>query len=144
MTRRIRFDDSSMNAINVTPIIDVALVLVIILMITAPMLAVPQVDLKLPEARTLTSGEENRVNVTLARDGRLAIEERVVPREMFRPALAARLAEVTQSEKLLIVRADAGVMYRDVRAVLQDAREAGATRIAIATQPKKDDEKTPR
>ena len=67
--RRLRFEDSSMNAINVTPIIDVALVLVIILMITAPMLAVPQVDLKLPEARTLTSGEENRVNVTLARDG---------------------------------------------------------------------------
>lgn len=141
MTRRVVYEDSGMTAINVTPIIDVALVLVIILMITAPMLAVPQVDLKLPEARTLASGEENRVNVTLARDGKVAIEERLVPRASFGPALAARLADGTQTEKLLIVRADAGVLYRDVRELLQDAREAGATRIAIATQPKKDEEK---
>jgi biopolymer transport protein ExbD len=145
LTRRAALDQAAMTAINVTPIIDVALVLVIILMITAPMLAVPQFGLELPEARTLAHGEENRVNVTLARDGRVAIEERVVPRESFVAALSARLAEGSAAaDKLLIVRADAGVRYHDIRELLKEARGAGAARIAIATQPKRDGEKKAR
>jgi len=121
--------------INVTPIIDVALVLVIILMITAPMLAVPPLGLELPQARSRALGNEKHVNVTLAKDGRVAIDEQVVPRAQFRGALSSALAHEKDDERFLVVRADAGVPYSEVRELLQDARGAGATRVAIATRP---------
>jgi biopolymer transport protein ExbD len=122
-------------AINVTPIIDVALVLVIILMITAPMLAVPPLDLELPPARSKTLGNEPHVNVTLSRETKVAIDDEVLPRTMLRRELAERFEKRDAEDRFLVVRADAGVPYSAVRSLLEDARAAGATRIAVATKP---------
>jgi biopolymer transport protein ExbD len=121
--------------INVTPIIDVALVLVIILMITAPMLAVPPLDLELPPARSKTLGNEPHVNVTLSRETKVAIDDEVLPRTMLRRELAERFEKRDAEDRFLVVRADAGVPYSAVRSLLEDARAAGATRIAVATKP---------
>ncbi|MFN8178077.1 MAG: biopolymer transporter ExbD [bacterium] len=133
--RRLVQTDPEKVTINVTPIIDVALVLVIILMITAPMLAVPPLGLELPQARSRALGNEKHINVTLAKDGRVAIDEQVVPRTAFRRELSERFANKKDDERFLVVRADAGSPYSEVRELLQDARGAGATRIAIATRP---------
>jgi biopolymer transport protein ExbD len=119
--------------INVTPIIDVALVLVIILLITAPMMTLAEMDLELPAARTQTFGDELRINVTLGRDGEVAIDERTVSAAVFGTALKGRLED--NPNVLVVVRADAGTPHRDVRALLKSARGAGAERLAIATRP---------
>lgn len=133
--RRFVSTESESVAINVTPIIDVALVLVIILMITAPMLAVPPLELDLPPARSRSLGNDSHVNVTLSKDARVAIDEEVVPRNALRRELSALFEKREEADRFLVVRADAGVRYSLVRALLEDARAAGATRIAVAARP---------
>src|SRR5262249_46203401 len=124
--KRLLEVDAEKVTINVTPIIDVALVLVIILMITAPMLAVPPLGLELPQARSKALGNEKHINVTLGKDGRVAIDEQIVPRAAFKSALTSRFADRSEDERFLVVRADAGAEYRTVRELLEDAKGAGA------------------
>jgi biopolymer transport protein ExbD len=123
------------NRVNLTPVIDVALVLVIILLVTAPMLAVAEFGLTLPEARTVRFGDENRINVSLGKDGRVAIGERTVPRDAFIRELSSELSGRAEEGPLVVVRADTAMSHGLVRALLSDANAAGATRIAFATNP---------
>jgi biopolymer transport protein ExbD len=122
--------------INVTPIIDVALVLVIILLVTAPMLSVADLPVDLPQARSRDSEDERNVSITLSTTGVVAIDEDIVSRADLRAALSARLAKDGNADALVVVRADTGTPYSVVRELLEDARAAGAMRIAIATRQK--------
>jgi len=124
--------------INVTPIIDVALVLVIILLITAPMIAAADLELTLPRARTQGLGDATRVNVTLGRDGQVAIDENVVAPAAFVALLARRLVEKKYEHPVVVIRADSGADHRDVRALIRETRHAGAERLAIATDSQED------
>ncbi|MEE9271271.1 MAG: biopolymer transporter ExbD [Candidatus Krumholzibacteria bacterium] len=120
--------------INVTPIIDVALVLVIILLITAPMITNSNMDVDLPAAQTRAAEDEVRMSVTMGVHGELAINENTVPAKEFVRTLAARLAESSNKNILVVVRADAGMPYDSVNHVLKLVRKAGAMRVAIATR----------
>jgi biopolymer transport protein TolR len=120
--------------INVTPIIDVALVLVIILLVTAPLLSVADLPVDLPQARSREAEDERNVSITLSSNGALAVDEDIVSAEELRPALQSRLARSGNEAVLVVVRADAGAPYSSVRQLLEVARAAGATRIAIATR----------
>ncbi len=122
--------------INVTPIIDVALVLVIILLVTAPMLSVADLPVDLPAAHTRDSEDERNVSITLGVNGEVAIDREVIPPGDLHRALAARLAEPGNADVLVVVRADAGTAHGAVRELLSTARAAGATRLAIATRQK--------
>ena len=133
MKRRATPPPEMITKVNVTPIIDVALVLVIILIVTAPLLSAADLPVNLPEARTREAEDQRNVSVTLARDGALAVDDRRVAFAELRPALAARLADVGE-DVLVVVRADANAPYVDVRAVLDEARGAGVQRLAIATR----------
>ena len=120
-------------AVNVTPIIDVALVLVIILLVTAPMLALADLDVELPAAVTRGAEDEVKVNITLSKTGELAINEHIVGRENFGRSLGTLLSNPGNEDLLVVLRADTGVPYSSIRAVLGEARSAGARRLAIAT-----------
>ena len=74
-----------------------------------------------------------RVSVTLDRAGRVAVDKVVVDRQDLVGALGNRLRQPGQADFLVVVRADGGVPYAMVRGVLEDARQAGARRLAIAT-----------
>ncbi len=118
--------------INVTPIIDVSLVLVIILLVTTPLFTLPSVNVQLPAAKTKGADANAKVSVTLGSHAELAINEDLVNPALFVPALRAQLAK-SSADVLVVVRADEGVPYSSVRKVLADVRAAGAERIAIAT-----------
>jgi len=120
-------------AINLTPIIDVALVLVIILLITAPMLALADLDVELPTAVTRDAEDEVKVNITLSRTGELAINERIIGRESFGRSLGDLLSHPGNEDLLVVLRADTEVPYSSIKAILGEARTAGAHRLAIAT-----------
>jgi biopolymer transport protein TolR len=122
--------------VNVTPIIDVALVLVIILLVTAPLLSVADLPVNLPEARTRESEDERNVSITLSSTGALAIDEQVISGDQLKPVLAARLAKSGNRNVLVVVRADAEAPYSVVHQILEEAKSAGATRLAIATRQK--------
>jgi len=124
---------SLITRVNVTPIIDVALVLVIILLVTAPLLSVPDTPVQLPEARARAVEEQN-LSITLGQNGEIAIDRTPVPAADFVAVLQRELARPENVGVLVLVRADAGTPYTQVGALLDEARAAGAQRLAIATR----------
>jgi biopolymer transport protein TolR len=120
--------------VNVTPIIDVALVLVIILLVTAPMLSIADLPVDLPQAHTREAEDERNLSVTLGSDGQLAIDKEIIRPDQLRARLGARLAEPGNAHVLVVIRADSGTPYSQVRGLLREAKEAGAERLAIATR----------
>ena len=120
--------------VNVTPIIDVALVLVIILLVTAPMLTAPDLPVQLPQAHSRGADDERNLSITLGVHGELAIDRDSVSAGELAGALRRRLAEPGNSGILVVVRADAGAPYTRVGELLEEARAAGAQRLAIATR----------
>ncbi|HSG27055.1 MAG TPA: biopolymer transporter ExbD [Candidatus Krumholzibacterium sp.] len=122
--------------INVTPIIDVALVLVIILLITAPMLSLADIDVTLPAAVSRGAEEEVKINITMSKTGELAINEHIVRGTEFGPSLRTLLSSSGNKDVLVVLRADTEVPYSSIRSVLGEARAAGAARLAIATLQK--------
>jgi biopolymer transport protein ExbD len=119
--------------INVTPIIDVSLTLVIILLMTAPMLCVPDVEVDLPTALTRGAENEFNVSITLGKNGELAINETVVRPELFAATLRAVIAKASNENMLIVVRADRDAPYGMIRETLGTARAAGGNRLAVAT-----------
>ncbi|MDH4036288.1 MAG: biopolymer transporter ExbD [Candidatus Krumholzibacteria bacterium] len=122
---------STVAKINVTPIIDVALVLVIILMVTAPMIALSDMEIRLPPAETRSMASSQRVTLTIGRTGEIAIDDTKVGYGQVASFLDKKLRN--KEDNLLVVRADEGVPYATVQALISEAKSAGAKRIAIAT-----------
>jgi len=120
--------------VNVTPIIDVALVLVIILLVTAPMMSVADLPVDLPEAKTREAEDERNVSITIGANGQYALDEDTILPERLRASLAERLTRPGNDGVLVVVRADTGVPFATIRRTLEDARAAGAQRLAIATR----------
>ena len=106
----------------------------IILLVTAPMLSVADLPVQLPQAVTREAEDERNVSITLGADGRLAVDDQVVSRDALSPTLASKLALPGNKNVLVVVRADSGAPFSEVRSLLEDARRAGAARIAIATR----------
>ena len=126
-----------MTRINVTPIIDVALVLVIILLVTAPMLSVADLEIELPAAHSRDVEDQGFISITLSTSGEIAIDEQVLAGvDQIRAALISRIAEQKSDEAMVVVRADAGLPHAVVRRVLEEARLGGATQLGLATRQK--------
>ncbi|MBN2170243.1 MAG: biopolymer transporter ExbD [Candidatus Krumholzibacteriota bacterium] len=134
-------DTPLVTRINVTPIIDVALVLVIILLVTAPILAALDFGIDLPQARARNIDNERTLCVTMGRSGQLAIGEDAVARRDFIRRLRESLEESGGDNLLVVVRADAGSSHASVRELVQDIKEAGATRIGLGTRARSEDER---
>lgn len=120
--------------VNVVPIIDVSLVLVIILLITAPMITTSDHPVNLPAARSRAVEDERNLSITLAATGQLAIDRDDVADVELDRVLRERLALPENAGVLVVVRADSGAPYTRVGEILERARSAGATRLAIATR----------
>ena len=126
--------NSNVPKINVAPIIDVALVLVIILLITAPMLSVTDMGVSLPQAQTRGVEDAVRLSITLSKTGEMAINEQTIAPDDLTSILCSRLSKQNNENMLVVVRADEDVSYQAVRKILRAARAAGAKRLAIATR----------
>jgi biopolymer transport protein ExbD len=127
-------DEALITKVNVTPIIDVALVLVIILLVTAPMMSVADLPVDLPTAHTREAEDERNLSITMAADGQLALDETPLAEAQLPGALAAKLAEKGNQDVLVVIRADTSAPYEQVGALMETARRAGAKRVAIATR----------
>ena len=134
MRRRPQPPGELITKVNVTPIIDVALVLVTILLVTAPMLSIADLPVNLPKAHTREAEDERNVSITRASNGDLAVDDQAVSVAGLRAAIRARLEAPGNDKVLVVVRADASTPYGDVRQLLGEARAAGAKRLAVATR----------
>src|SRR5689334_13007780 len=100
--------DTPLSGVNIIPVIDVSLVLLIILLATSPILNLPGFEVKLPKALTAESKEKN-VTVSLGLKGQLGVNEVPVTMETVVPALQKELKG--KKNFLVIIRADQGVPY---------------------------------
>jgi biopolymer transport protein ExbD len=132
--RRSAVSGEPITRVNVVPIIDVSLVLVIILLVTAPMLSQADLPVDLPQASTRELENQRNVSITYSLRGELALDDQRVAPDVFRGALRAKLAEPGNQNVLVVVRADSGVPYGAIRELLDEARTAGAKRLALATR----------
>ncbi|WP_203293795.1 ExbD/TolR family protein [Maricaulis parjimensis] len=119
--------------INVTPFVDVMLVLLIVFMITAPLLnpGVP-VDLPETEARNLP-GDEEPLTITITADGMIFLQETEVELAELAPRLVAIAG--TGYDARIYIRADDGAAYGDVARVMANINAAGFTNLGLVTDP---------
>ena len=123
--------------INVTPFVDVMLVLLIIFMVTAPLLT-QGVEVDLPQTQTVETLPEDsqEIILTVKKDGSVLIDEYEVPLEELNTHLE-KLAK--QKEKLLYLRADKAVPYGVVVQVMAAVKRAGISKLGVVAEPEKQD-----
>ena len=127
-----------MSEINVTPFVDVMLVLLIIFMVTAPMM-VQGVDVELPKATSKAlKGNEERLIISIDNDLQVFINEQVVSVEFLTQKLGAILENL--ESKNVYLRADKRVPYGVVVNVMSKIKKAGIDNLGMITLPENEDE----
>jgi biopolymer transport protein TolR len=120
-----------MSEINVTPFVDVMLVLLIIFMVAAPLLTVG-VPIELPETRAKPlQGDNEPLTVSVKQDGRVFLQNSEVGLDTLTPKLVA-IAKNGYEERIF-VRADKTVGYGDVMKVMGELNRAGFRKIGLVT-----------
>ncbi|QDY69531.1 protein TolR [Qingshengfaniella alkalisoli] len=132
--RRSRVQAQAMSEINVTPFVDVMLVLLVVFMVAAPLMTVG-VPIQLPEtaATPLPTQDEEPLTITLAEDGRVMIQTT----EVASDALVTRLRAIMEerSNDQLFLRADGSIPYERVMQVMGALNAAGFNKIGLVTEP---------
>ena len=126
-------NDSFMSEINVTPFVDVMLVLLIIFMVTAPML-MQGMDVALPQvtAKPLETKEEHLM-ITLNKDGQIFINDFQVTLDTLQDKLAKILQGRTNPDVYL--KADRDVPYGTVAQAMAQIKDAGVEKLGMVTEP---------
>lgn len=120
--------------VNIIPVIDISLVLLVILFVTAPLLSVPNVAVELPRA-SAPEDSAPTVAVTLTRDGALSVRAAEVAWADLGAALAGELKRSPDSG--VVLRVDKTVQYRHVQRLMEAAQKAGAKKVSFGTEPAK-------
>jgi biopolymer transport protein ExbD len=124
-------EEKTIAGVNIVPVIDLCLVLLIILMVTSPILNTVDLPINLPQARTIESKDLN-ISVTYAPDGRLAVNTDIVEEDNFIPTLRALLQE--DPDVLVILRIDKSAPYLSLTELVARCKKAGARSISIGTE----------
>ena len=128
--RPLLTDDAEMSDINVTPLVDVVLVLLIIFMITAPMMKAG-VDVNLPRGENASPMDEKRFVVHFTKDKEVFVDEIAVHQAVVKD----RLAELAAENRAVYLKADSALSYGDVMAFMDDMKGAGIETVALVMEP---------
>ena len=123
---------SSLAEINITPLVDVVLVLLIIFMISVPVLQ-SGIEVAVPKTRTVTEITEQRMVVTIDREQRVFLGDQ--PINIHDLARRLRQPGVDNAKKVIYLRADERVPFGAFASVMDAVKQAGITNISIVTQP---------
>jgi biopolymer transport protein TolR len=123
---------SSLADINITPLVDVVLVLLVIFMITAPVLQ-SGIEVAVPKTRTVREITEQRVVLTIDRDGQLFLGDN--PVNIHELADKLHQPNADPAKQIIYLRADERVSFGMFASVMDAVKQAGITNISIVTQP---------
>ena len=125
--------NEAISQINVTPLVDVMLVLLIIFMVTAPILQ-QGVTIDLPKvAAGPLSGDQEQLVVNVTRNGEVLLNNTAMPLDHLTDKLRAIAA--ARPDRAVYVRADQAVPYGQVMRTMGAVRAAGLTRVDLVTEP---------
>ena len=123
---------SALAEINVTPLVDVVLVLLIIFMISAPVLQ-SGIDVSVPKTRTVKEITEQRLVLTIDRSQQVFLGDR--PVNIHELAQKLHQQGTDPAHQVIYLRADENVPFGAFASVMDAVKQAGITKISIVTQP---------
>ena len=135
---RGRRSGSMMGEINVTPLVDVVLVLLLVFMVTAPMMS-RGIDVSLPVANLPDKQPEDRITVTITGDARIMIGDRPVNIALLEDQIRGLMAG--RSSHVVYLRADESLRYGKVIEVIDKLKQGGVEQVGFAYVLPKDKEK---
>ena len=122
-------DDEVISGINVTPLVDVVLVLLIIFMITAPVIYQSAIKVQLPKAQTGEQAQKSPLNFTVTKEGDLMWDKDKIDYDILGKRLAAMGDRVSQ--ETAIISADELTAHGKVVKLMDTLRQAGLTKFAL-------------
>lgn len=122
---------SSIADINVTPLVDVMLVLLIIFMITAPLLK-QGIDVALPKAKGKSIEDTEKINIVITKEGKIFLNDRIIHID----DLSGFLSSFKDVNATVLLRADKDVPYGLVAEVMGEIKASGIEKIGMVTEPK--------
>jgi biopolymer transport protein ExbD/biopolymer transport protein TolR len=123
---------TSLAEINITPLVDVVMVLLVIFMITAPVLQ-SGIEVAVPKTRTVKEITEQRTVLTIDRDQRIFLGDQ--PVNIHELAQKLTPAGSDPAHQVIYLRADAAIPFGAFASVMDAVKQAGITNISIVTQP---------
>lgn len=120
-----------LSEINVTPFVDVMLVLLVIFMVTAPLLQ-QGIDVNLPKAKGKDLPSEERITLIIKKEGRIYMNDNPVSIKEMRNKLEA----ISKLNPNVYLKADRGVPYGYVVEVIGEIKDSGIEKLGIVTEPK--------
>jgi biopolymer transport protein TolR len=130
-------DATAISQINVTPLVDVMLVLLVIFMVTAPIIQ-QGVQVNLPQARAgAIPGTEELLVVTIAKNGKVYLNDN--PLTLAELGDKLRAIRKLQADKQVYLRADQDVRYGLVMKTIAEIKQAGIERLGMVTRPSSDE-----
>ncbi len=127
-------DNTIFSEINITPLTDIFLVLLIIMMVMAPMFQSVDQNIKLPEINSGLSVEDNKVTVAVTKTGEYYVNSAPTKLEN----LGKKLKEVlpaTEKEKIIVLKADNDAQTRAIIKVMEQASNTGYAKLTVAGEP---------
>jgi biopolymer transport protein ExbD len=122
--------------INVTPLVDIMLVLLIIFMLTAHLIAKQAIEIELPHATQSTTLQPSPLVISLTREGKLFLNDKPVTPDGLRAAVGAEVAKDPKHPPQVIVSGDKAVSHGRVVWVLDVVKSLGITQFAIQIDPR--------
>ena len=130
-------DNTTIAQINVTPLVDVMLVLLVIFMVTAPIIQ-QGVQVNLPQAKAAAiPGSEQLLVVSIAKNGKIYLNDNVMTLDELGSRM--RAIRANEAEKQVYVRADQDVRYGLVMKTIAELKQAGIERVGMVTRPTSED-----
>ncbi len=125
--------EGPISKVDITPLVGVALILVIVFMVTSPLMMTPvDMEVDLPKAKTVEAKSESNITITYAKDGQLALNENeCTTLNQLQTELKKMISKYP--DRLVVIRADKDTTHGIVLELLSVAKKAGAGHIAIAT-----------
>jgi biopolymer transport protein TolR len=130
-------DSTTISQINVTPLVDVMLVLLVIFMVTAPIIQ-QGVQVNLPQAKAAAiPGTDELLVVSIAKNGKIYLNDNVMTLDELGAKM--RAIRTNLADKQVYVRADQDVRYGLVMQTIAELKQAGIDRVGMVTRPTLDD-----
>ena len=122
-----------MAEINVTPLVDVVLVLLIIFMVTAPLMQ-RGIDVDLPRTVSQTAEQEERIVVSVGKDAKIFIGDVEIPLQDLKDQIKKRIAG-HENKTAVFLRGDKTLSYEIIMQVMDEMKRSGVPTIGLVTEP---------
>jgi TolR protein len=122
---------TALSEINVTPLVDVMLVLLIIFMVTAPLMQ-QGIDVNLPKAKGKELPPEERISIVVRKGGSLFLNDQPISKT----EMMSKLTAISKLNPNVFLKADKDVPYGTVVEIMGDIKEAGIEKLGMVTEPK--------